>query len=336
MVKTKENSRIVWLDALKGIGILLVILSHSNLQLPFMIFFTAGYIQLFFIAAGFTYRPCANFISFCRKKGKRLLLPYFSYGLLTLLFTLFGGQNVLEGIYGLLYGCYSLQAYPNCEFRILPTGTQPLWFLPAMFSAYLILCIKEKTANERPMYFIIFCFIMQLGLICQSYLFPWSLDIAIFFAFSILYGTSFKNFYFHEKRKSIFFIVLLIYGLLVYINGNINLSVRAFGKFQGVSLILSFFTGVVYTFILSYICRQFEQNIFIRILARIGNKSLRLMCIHLPIMIIVSKFLWHLHIIDLNCVLLLMIQLIIIGLITILIQLIVDRFSSYFSILNYI
>ena len=60
------------------------------------------------------------------------------------------------------------------------------------------------------------------------------------------------------------------------------------------------------------------------------------MCIHLPIMIIVSKFLWHLHIIDLNCVLLLMIQLIIIGLITILIQLIVDRFSSYFSILNYI
>ncbi len=186
------------------------------------------------------------------------------------------------------------------------------------------------------MYFIIFSFIMQLGLICQSYLFPWSLDIAIFFAFSILYGTSFKNFYFHEKRKSIFFIVLLIYGLLVYINGNINLSVRAFGKFQGVSLILSFFTGVVYTFILSYICRQFEQNIFIRILARIGNKSLRLMCIHLPIMIIVSKFLWHLHIIDLNCVLLLMIQLIIIGLITILIQLIVDRFSSYFSILNYI
>ena len=60
----------MWLDALKGIGILLVILSHSNLQLPFMIFFTAGYIQLFFIAAGFTYRPCANFISFCRKKVK--------------------------------------------------------------------------------------------------------------------------------------------------------------------------------------------------------------------------------------------------------------------------
>lgn len=97
MVNSKVNSRIVWLDALKGIGILLVIISHSNLQLPFMNFFTAGYIQLFFIAAGFTYKSSFKPFGFVEKKAKRLLLPYFTYGLLTLLlYTLVGGKMFLK------------------------------------------------------------------------------------------------------------------------------------------------------------------------------------------------------------------------------------------------
>lgn len=337
MVNSKENSRIVWLDALKGIGILLVIVSHSNCQLPFVNFFTAGYIQLFFIAAGFTYRPSLNSISFCRKKAIRLLLPYFTYGLVTLLFfALMGGQNFLKGICGLLYGCYSLQAYPNCDFRILPIGAQPLWFLPAMFSAYMVLCVKEWIAKEKRLFFFILILVIQLGLSCQTYLLPWSLDIAIFFALCILFGALFKEYFFFEKRKGIFFVVLLIYGLLICINKSINLSIREFGSFRYISLILSYIIGVVYTFILSYICRQFEKNIFIGILAKIGNCSMRLMCIHYPIMIFVSDFLWHLNITGINQFLLLMIQMSVIGLITILIQLAVDRFSSHFSLLKYI
>ena len=71
MVNSKVNSRIVWLDALKGIGILLVIISHSNLQLPFMNFFTAGYIQLFFIAAGFTYKSSLKPFGFVEKKSQK-------------------------------------------------------------------------------------------------------------------------------------------------------------------------------------------------------------------------------------------------------------------------
>ena len=63
---------------------------------------------------------------------------------------------------------------------------------------------------------------------------------------------------------------------------------------------------------------------------------MRLMCIHYPIMIFVSDFLWHLNITGINQFLLLMIQMSVIGLITILIQLAVDRFSSHFSLLKYI
>lgn len=236
----------------------------------------------------------------------------------------------------MLYGCYSLQAYPNCDFKILPIGTQPLWFLPAMFSAYMVLCIKERIAKEKRLFFFILILMIQLGLSSQTYLLPWSLDIAIYFALCILFGALFKEYFFLEKRKGIFFVVLLIYGLLICINKNINLSIREYGSFRYISLILSYIIGVFYTFILSYICRQFEKNIFIGVLAKIGNCSMRLMCIHYPIMIFVSDFLWHLNITGINQFLLLMIQMSVIGLITILIQLAVDRFSSHFSLLKYI
>lgn len=87
------GKRILWLDALKGIGIILVIISHANLDIPYLNYFTAGYIQLFFVIAGFTYKPNPQIVTLLRKKANRLLLPYFFYGLCTLsLFCIIGGQ----------------------------------------------------------------------------------------------------------------------------------------------------------------------------------------------------------------------------------------------------
>lgn len=83
--------RIVWLDALKGIGILLVIFSHTELKIADCQFITAGYIQLFFIAAGFTIRPNIKTSLLLKKKSSRLLVPYFVYGIFILSLFSIGG-----------------------------------------------------------------------------------------------------------------------------------------------------------------------------------------------------------------------------------------------------
>lgn len=75
------SNRIIWLDAVKGVGILLVMLSHFC-HIPNV--FTVGYMPLFFVAAGLTYKPVTSYRETITKKGCRLLIPYIVYGLIGL------------------------------------------------------------------------------------------------------------------------------------------------------------------------------------------------------------------------------------------------------------
>lgn len=330
------GKRILWLDALKGIGIILVIISHSGLNIPYLNYLTAGYIQLFFVVAGFTYKPNLSIVTSLRKKASRLMIPYFFYGLCTLLlFCMIGGANLKNGLEGLLYGCHSLQAFPNNgDDLLLPKGTSPLWFLPAMFTAYILVCVVEKSENNKVISIVII--LLQVGLALQPYLFPWSLDISVFFTLCILFGALCKNFFFTNKSLALFMVALFSYVLLIKTNGNVNLSIREFGNFGCLSLLLCFLIGIVYTFLLSFICRAFEVSVIVKYLGIIGKQSLRLMCIHYPIMIFVSDLLWHLHVKHIEGSVLFGIQIVTIAVCALLIQQLVVKCSSRFSLLKYL
>lgn len=71
---TKDlNERNTVLDAMKGIAIILVILSHCSVGIPE--YFIAGYMPLFYICSGFTYHQRPVKIDLYLKI-KRLLVPY--------------------------------------------------------------------------------------------------------------------------------------------------------------------------------------------------------------------------------------------------------------------
>lgn len=78
--KAVDDQRFLWLDALKGYGILLVMLSHIHCN-DIIGFLSIGYMPLFFIASGFVdYKPFSKQVLW--GKSKRLLLPYFIYGVI--------------------------------------------------------------------------------------------------------------------------------------------------------------------------------------------------------------------------------------------------------------
>lgn len=82
---------ILWLDALKGIGIILVILSHSYHFDKASSYLFSGYMALFFLVSGYTCKE-ESIMSYMQKKSRRLLFPYFTYGvLITAIFTLIPG-----------------------------------------------------------------------------------------------------------------------------------------------------------------------------------------------------------------------------------------------------
>ena len=90
-----EKKRIAWLDAVKAVGILVVLLVHTGRSFgPVSFYGGMFYMPIFFITAGmtFSYEPEESFGAFVKKKAKLLILPYFGYNLFLFLFFFLRGN----------------------------------------------------------------------------------------------------------------------------------------------------------------------------------------------------------------------------------------------------
>lgn len=70
-----QSKRYDNIDVLKGLGIILVLLTHTNAALSWERFYTAFYMPLFFWASGYLYHNSPG-KSFLNKKIKTLIFPY--------------------------------------------------------------------------------------------------------------------------------------------------------------------------------------------------------------------------------------------------------------------
>ena len=150
------KQRLEYIDIIKGIGIFLVVLGHVTINQTVYHFIYAFHMPLFFIIAGMFLHDKPQFI---RKQAKSLLLPYFSFGLLTYLYWWLVESRFRE----LPVGETFLSQFINLFF---PTESQfcnvVLWFLPCLFlsnvaSNYLNNKIVSKGLK----------ILILLGLICS-------------------------------------------------------------------------------------------------------------------------------------------------------------------------
>lgn len=141
-MKARED----WIDALKGWGMILIVVGHvwslSDVPVWYMWIFSF-HVPLFFFAAGLTLRPADTApATFLRRRVFTLLVPYIVYALLGYVFYLLGyaaaqiaGKTVAQFEYGLwrpLLGVF----YASVGDGLLVNS--PLWFLPALFIAQAI------------------------------------------------------------------------------------------------------------------------------------------------------------------------------------------------------
>lgn len=85
IISPLKTNRIEWIDTIKGICIILVIIYHTC-GLPIIgQFLFGGFMGTFFILSGYTTKK--DIISSgIKKKIERLLIPYFFYGIISILF----------------------------------------------------------------------------------------------------------------------------------------------------------------------------------------------------------------------------------------------------------
>jgi len=156
-VKHEEPApREVWIDALKGWGMLLIVVGHvwslSDVPLWYLWIFSF-HVPLFFFAAGMTIKPgSVTLRTFSGRRLRTLMLPYLVYALLGYLFYACGfavahlmGKTIAQFDYGLwlpLLGVF----YGSVGDGLLVNS--PLWFLPALFIA--LVAVYQANSVQLP------------------------------------------------------------------------------------------------------------------------------------------------------------------------------------------
>lgn len=134
-----RKPRIEWIDMAKGIAIILVIVGHTiDYSSPLRSFIFSFHMPLFFILAGYTFRP-KPWRMVVKSSAKRLLLPYLLLFLLwkvpnLLAYTDYVGKSALLGLAGSFIFAAGTTVQP---FGFEATGMS--WFLVALFCSRLIM-----------------------------------------------------------------------------------------------------------------------------------------------------------------------------------------------------
>lgn len=284
--------RIIWLDAIKGAGIILVILSHTSLIPRYGEILTAGYMALFYISAGYTYKEPESLHALLEKKARRLLLPYCFYGILSIILAMAvsaiisDSYDFLSGVKGLLYSRYSLYAPPRDTnvFLLKNTFNTPLWFLTSLFTSYITFFFLSKCRHT------IIAIGGYIAISIAAYfmpiLLPWSVDVAFIGGILMWYGNKHRA---PTENYRVFLLYLALYCILIAFDGKNNLSIRQYGAFGMWSIFSYLLIGILEFNILSFCFKKIEKSDFCDALARVGRMSLILMVLHAPVFLFLRK-----------------------------------------------
>ena len=269
------KSRLLYIDIAKGIGIILVVCSHTTAH-DLMIWAVGFFVPIFYFCSGYmtTYSSSKDSIAQkMKKRARKLLVPYLFFNLFLILYF---RRWSITGLYGILYSryCFFPLGSEN-NYDLFIWGNYPMWFITSLlvsyFLYYILLCNKNRS-------FIIFIYLCITYILSQlPILLPWSIDTA-FLSSLIMYAGFYANTHdIISQGKYEILICVLIYSLLLYVAGDINFSVRQYG----ISFILYFIIAVLGCICVLWSSKRIERTWVGNLLALVGKHSLTIFCIEI-------------------------------------------------------
>ena len=290
-----QENRFTYIDVVRGIGIILVVFSHSTK--PELMYWANGFFMpLFFVLSGFldkTDRDNFSLLESVKKKGKRLLIPYFFWCIIILVITKNSSSLSLDDFVGILYSraAFFKKGFDD-NVLFLDYYIRPLWFLTSLFTSYIMYYLILLTNNKDRGYIIVCYVVIAIGVKYLPILLPWCIDISFLGALFIFAGRLIrinKGLILNCSYKQIL-ILFIVYLLLHYINGNENLSMSNMGRLAAFSLICGVTATYALTCLVWRVNRYNTESPMIlvggaeNVLRWIGKNSLAILCIHLPLL----------------------------------------------------
>lgn len=204
----KDKGRFRWIDNAKGIGIILIIVGHMNINDFVCAWIYSFHVPLFFFLSGTVFSPKSSFKEFLYRKIRGLIIPYFILG--SPYFVLYFWTQITQ--YDLLSSIINTVIIFSVQIRY---GT--IWFLTCLFLLniifyFFIAKIKSKTGT-----FLLSFLLCVLGYIYYKVggrALPWNLDVCMmatpFFAAGYYGSNILKKENNMDKRRRYFAVLILI------------------------------------------------------------------------------------------------------------------------------
>lgn len=279
------GNRLEYVDIAKGIGLILVLCSHSD-AFDLMWMMMDMCIPIFFFCSGYTFRMKGTFKESMTKKLKKLLIPYLFFNLV--MFCVFCHFSLRE-IVGVLYSRYSLyplDVSPNVKF--FTSGNYPMWYLTSMIVSYFLFYLIVYYGKYKHAIILVYAILIVCFMKCPILL-PWSIDTAPLTALLIYIGMKARK---HDLTSidlyQILFLVLLYIGLRC-VGGELNISVRVYGT----SVAIYFILAVIAPFVVLWGSRYLEGTFVGKCFLILGQHSLTIFCIEIAFIVLAKEiYMW--------------------------------------------
>lgn len=286
--------RLDYIDIMKGITILLVLIGHYIMIKSIGTIIWSFHMPLFIFISGYFYKKI-TFNELLKRNIKKYILPYiivctiilFSELLIYSIYNFFSSKPVflfdifIRRIVSGLYGIASNSTLHRPNF-VVKIGA--IWFLNALFMGeillYFILKIKRVFNQILMIIFILLLACIQTANICI----PFGINYGCAFLGWLYIGYIFKKYNFlikfdiNFKLKASIFLLWLIVVVIEYItNNSFNIIYLSFPLY-GLE-ILGAFCGILNIRWLSIWINNFK-NYFSKILIELGRNTIWILCVH--------------------------------------------------------
>lgn len=278
LIVCSMQKRLKWIDAVKGIGIILVLIGHCQIKgVNEYLYF---HMPLFYIISGYCWNEKKyseiEFKPYFVMKFKSYIIPYlkisgWSFLFFGILFQLWDKGFTEEYLEQILKYIFGILIYSRGDTEWLPKCS-PLWFLTTLFFAEVFFYLLKKT-KYCLLYVILVGFIGYLCSLLGKY-FPWNIDNACT-AIPFLYiGFSLKKMDLCNRKKNLVFfpiIILLSFYALKCGNNGVDFDGNSFSN-----ILLTHCGSIVVVLTLMAICRILQFYGMLVVLPWFGKYTLLL------------------------------------------------------------
>lgn len=281
LINRELTDRVEWIDAAKGIGIILVVLGHIWIIGEGYTYINSFHVPLFFFLSGYV----ANYEKhglqqFVAKKFTSLVIPYIWFSLLTYCYWVLIEKRVSGNGTDSLFAFQNIFLSPGSD-RYMPHNPA-LWFLTCLF---IVAIMFYPIANAlRPVNKFLILFISSamgyyLAWYLPSYL-PWSIDVAL--TGVVFYGMGYliKNNKITQINSNSIRLLLLCCSLTVgylisQLNGPVAMAENHYGNY------VYFYTAACLGILSAVVLSMFVSKS--GVLRFLGKNSIIILALHFPV-----------------------------------------------------